>query len=107
LASTVTAAEAAAERSLRDIVRLRPPLMLDQARLSISRSMSIALIVRVVPVESIVDSRTHKVAPELTARYGIAGFLDGLMAPSIAGVETPIESGPGRGFADRYGRFVN
>jgi hypothetical protein len=35
----------------------------------------------------------------LTARYGIAGFLDRLMAPPIAGVETPIESGPWRGFA--------
>jgi hypothetical protein len=63
LASTVTATEAGSERSLRDTVRLRPPLMLDQARSSISCSVSIALIVRVVPVESIVDSRTHKVAP--------------------------------------------
>jgi hypothetical protein len=44
-----SAAEAASERSAPDFVRLHRPLMADQARLSMSRPMPVALIVRVTP----------------------------------------------------------
>ena len=50
---------------------------------------------------------SRRVEGLLPAGHRVPGFPDGLIGPTVAGVETHIKSAPRRRRADRDGSFVN